>query len=51
VNDFAAFALERFERGELRPVIDTILPIEQAADAHRMMEENRNAGKIVLRFD
>jgi putative PIG3 family NAD(P)H quinone oxidoreductase len=50
VQDFAAFALERIERGELRPVIDTILPIERAADAHRMMEENRNAGKIVLRF-
>lgn len=47
---FAAFALPRFARGELRPVIDTVLPIEQAADAHRMMEENRNAGKIVLRL-
>ncbi|HWQ13202.1 MAG TPA: NAD(P)H-quinone oxidoreductase [Roseiflexaceae bacterium] len=48
---FAAFALERFARGELRPVIDTILPLAQAAEAHRMMEENRNAGKIVLRVD
>ena len=45
---FAAFALERFVTTELRPVIDTVLPIEQAVDAHRMMEENRNAGKIVL---
>ena len=45
---FAAFAMQRFARGELRPIIDTVMPIAQAADAHRMMEENRNAGKIVL---
>ncbi len=46
---FAAFALERFERGELRPVIDTVMPISSAASAHQRMEENLNAGKIVLR--
>jgi NADPH:quinone reductase-like Zn-dependent oxidoreductase len=46
---FAEFALPRFERGELRPVIDSIYPLEQAAEAHRAMEANRNAGKIVLR--
>ncbi len=45
---FMAFALERFERGELRPVIDTVLPLSQAAEAHRMMEANQNAGKIVF---
>src|SRR5262245_12070741 len=47
----AAFALHRFESGELRPVIDTVLPLEQAAEAHRQMEANRNVGKIVLRVD
>jgi NADPH:quinone reductase-like Zn-dependent oxidoreductase len=46
---FAAFALPRFESGELRPVIDSVYPLEQAAEAHRAMEANRNAGKIVLR--
>src|SRR5262245_8654045 len=45
----AAFALHRFESGELRPVIDTVLPLEQAAEAHRQMEANSNVGKIVLR--
>jgi tumor protein p53-inducible protein 3 len=45
---FAEFALPRFEGGELRPVIDTTLPLREAAEAHRMMEANRNAGKIVL---
>jgi putative PIG3 family NAD(P)H quinone oxidoreductase len=46
---FAAFALPRFEAGELHPVIDTVLPLEQAAEAHRLMESNRTIGKIVLR--
>jgi putative PIG3 family NAD(P)H quinone oxidoreductase len=45
---FAAFALARFERGELRPVIDRVLPIAQAAAAHRVLESNSNAGKVVL---
>jgi tumor protein p53-inducible protein 3 len=48
VKDFAAFALPRFEAGELRPIIDSVLPIAEAAEAHRRMEANANAGKIVL---
>ena len=32
----------------LRPVIDTIIPLAQAAEAHRRMEERKNFGKIVL---
>lgn len=48
-RSFAEFALPRFERGELRPVIDSVYPLEQAAEAHRAMEANSNTGKIVLR--
>jgi tumor protein p53-inducible protein 3 len=48
---FAEFALPRFERGELQPVLDSTYPLAQAAEAHRAMEANRNAGKIVLRMD
>lgn len=32
----------------LTPVIDTILPLEKASEAHRRMEERMNFGKIVL---
>jgi NADPH:quinone reductase-like Zn-dependent oxidoreductase len=45
---FAAYALPRFEADTLRPVIDTVLPLEQAAEAHRRMAANANIGKIIL---
>jgi tumor protein p53-inducible protein 3 len=45
---FSAFALARFESGDLRPVIDRVLPLAQAAEAHRALEANSNAGKVVL---
>jgi tumor protein p53-inducible protein 3 len=45
---FSAFALGRFESGDLRPVIDRVLPLAQAAEAHRALEANSNAGKVVL---
>ena len=47
---FAAFALARFDNGELQPVIDSTLPLEEAAEAHRLMESNSTTGKIVLRI-
>lgn len=48
VRDFSNFALQRLAHGELQPVIDTILPLSKAAEAHRRMETNANIGKIVL---
>ena len=34
--------------GKIRPIIDTVFPLAQAAEAHRYMEDNRNFGKIML---
>lgn len=47
--DFAAFALPRFADGTLRPVVDSVFDWADVAAAHRRMEANANAGKIVLR--
>ena len=35
-------------QGKLRPVVETVLPLERAADAHRLGETGRTRGKIVL---
>lgn len=39
-----------FARGEIAPVIHARLPIQQAAEAHRIMEAGENRGKLVLEF-
>lgn len=39
------------ESGLLRPVIDTRLPLEEAAAAHARMEAGQNIGKILLETD
>jgi len=35
--------------GTVRPVVDRVLPLDDAAGAHTILEENRNFGKVVLR--
>lgn len=50
----AARALEKhlvplFERGALRPVVDCVLPLGKAAEAHRLMGSNATFGKVVSR--
>ncbi len=34
--------------GQMRPVIDSVFPLREAAAAHQYMGENRNFGKILL---
>jgi NADPH:quinone reductase len=36
------------EAGKLKPVIDTVFPLAEAAEAHRRMEAGEHVGKIVL---
>ncbi len=36
------------EAGSVRPVIDTVLPLEDAARAHQLMDDSGHIGKILL---
>jgi len=40
--------MRHVEAGRLRPVIYAVLPLAQAAEAHRMLERREQFGKIVL---
>ena len=37
-----------FASGALRPIVDRVLSLAQAADAHRAMQSNDTFGKVVL---
>lgn len=47
---FAEDALPLIERGAIRPVIDRVVAMTDAAAAHRIVESNETFGKIVLRW-
>ncbi len=48
VAEFVRRALPKFADRSIVPIIEKAFPIEQVADAHRMMEEDKHFGKIVL---
>jgi len=37
-----------WEAGSVRPVVGAVYPLAEAADAHRLIEERRHRGKVVL---
>jgi len=37
------------ESGRVLPIVDTVLPITEVAQAHERMESSEHIGKIVLR--
>ncbi len=47
---FRERTLPLLESGELKTVVDSILPLEDVRQAHERMEENLNTGKIILRL-
>ena len=38
-------------QGRLKPVVDSVFPMNKVQDAHRAMEANQNFGKIILEID
>jgi NADPH:quinone reductase-like Zn-dependent oxidoreductase len=48
VDEAAREVLDLWRRGAVRPVVGAKFPLEQAADAHRLIDERRHMGKVVL---
>jgi putative PIG3 family NAD(P)H quinone oxidoreductase len=49
VSEFVDWGLPRLASGRLRPIVDSVFPIDDVADAHRLVAANRAVGKVVLR--
>jgi NADPH:quinone reductase-like Zn-dependent oxidoreductase len=47
--EFRRNAAPLLEEGRVRPVVDRVLPLERAPEAHAAVERNEHFGKIVLR--
>ena len=47
-NQIKRHVLPLIASGAIKPVVDTVFPLAEAAQAHRHMESNANFGKIVL---
>src|SRR5579885_69976 len=45
---FAAAVLPFFSSGRLKPVVDRVFPLKEAAQAHTYLASNENFGKVVL---
>lgn len=50
VRAFAAHVLPLVALGEIRPVIDRVVPAAEIRAAHRYLESNEAFGKVVLKF-
>ena len=50
VAEFARRALPKFADRSIVPIIEQVFPIDKIQDAHRMMEEDKHFGKIVLKI-
>lgn len=48
-QEFAEIALPLFKEKKLKPVIHTVVPFKELPEAHRIMEDNENTGKIILK--
>ncbi len=48
VDAFQARFGEALARGRLRPPVERVLPLAEAAEAHRLMQSSEHFGKIVL---
>ena len=47
--EFTRTALPRFADRTIVPLVEKVFAMDEVVEAHRMMEEDRHFGKIVLR--
>ena len=50
IAEFTKRALPKFADRTIVPIIEKVFPIDDIVDAHRMMEEDKHFGKIVLKI-
>lgn len=48
-KEFAEIAMPLFKEKQLKPVVHTVIPFKELPEAHRIMEDNENTGKIILK--
>jgi NADPH:quinone reductase-like Zn-dependent oxidoreductase len=51
IRAFARHVVPLLARGVVRPVVDRVLPLAAAAEAHAYVAGNDGFGKVVLRVD
>ena len=49
VHQFRQRFWAQLERGTMAPLIHAVLPVTEAEEAHRILRDNENIGKVVLR--
>ena len=48
VAEAAGELLELWASGAMKPVVGAEFPLAEAADAHRLIEDRKHVGKVVL---
>jgi NADPH:quinone reductase-like Zn-dependent oxidoreductase len=46
--DWLAEIGQLIDAGQVKPIIETVLPLSQAAEAHKLSQSGRTKGKIVF---
>jgi NADPH:quinone reductase-like Zn-dependent oxidoreductase len=49
VEEFTRKALPKFADRTIVPIVEKVFPLADIREAHRMMEEDRHFGKIVMK--
>jgi len=51
IKDFSGNIMPLFKTGEFKPIVDKIFAVEDINEAHLRMEENKNIGKILVKWE